>query len=57
LLVKKSEEFCSGAFLKESAIDGIGTSFLMFLLSSRKIQQIEHKIKTEFDYKKALGIK
>jgi hypothetical protein len=29
----------------------------MFLLSSRKIQKIENKIKTEFDYKKALGIK
>lgn len=57
LLVKKSDEFGSGAFLKEATIDGIGTSFLMFLLSSRKIQKIENKIKTEFDYKKALGIK
>lgn len=57
LLVKKSEEFGSGAFLKEATIDGIGTSFLMFLLSSRKIQQVETKIKTEFDYNKALGIK
>ena len=57
LLVKKSEEFSSGAFLKEATIDGIGTSFLMFMLSTRKLQQVENKIKTEFDYKKALRIK
>ena len=57
IIVKKSKEFSGGEYQKEVAVNDISTSFLFFLLSQRKCQQIKKVIKEDYDYEEALKVK
>lgn len=57
IIVRKSKEFSGGEYQKEVAVNDISTSFLFFLLSQRKCQQINKVIKEDYDFKKALKAK
>lgn len=49
VLVRKSKQFAGGVFLREIALTDISTSYLAFLLTQRKCQQIQQAIHERWD--------
>jgi len=45
ILVRKSRQYAHGAYLREIAIRDISISYMSFLLTQRKCQQLEEEIK------------
>jgi len=50
ILLKKSNEYAGGIFLKEAALVDIAHSYLFFLIAERERQKIKVKIEQEYDY-------
>jgi hypothetical protein len=50
ILLRKSNEYAGGIFLKEAALIDIAHSYMFFLLSERERQKIKMEIETNYDY-------
>lgn len=54
VLVRKSRQYAGGEFLREVAIIDISTSYLSYLITQRKCQQIQKEIRNNWDYDQLL---